>query len=38
MIENKLINLHHLKIKEHPAALGLNYARPLIEKNNEIER
>ena len=32
MIENKLINLHHLKIKEHPAALGLNYARPLIEK------
>ena len=38
LIEKRLINLHYLKIKEHPAALGLNYAKPLIEKIMKLKR
>ena len=38
LIENRLINLNYLKIKEHPAALGLNYAKPLIEKIMKLKR
>lgn len=38
LIKKKLINLHYLKIKEHPAALGLNYAKPLIEKIMNLKK
>ena len=38
LIENKLINLHHVKIKEHPAALGFSYAKPLIEKIMKLRK
>ena len=38
LIENKLINLNHVKIKEHPAALGFSYAKPLIEKIMKLRK
>ena len=38
LIKNRLINLNHLKIKEHPAALGLNYTNTLTEKITKLKK